>query len=180
MNKWTYICKRYVLVVSCSVALGRALTHAHTLHTQRGSNTPAWNSAPCICRAKTTSCWYCPALLFIWKVLWSRCITLNRLVKGLGWVDESVEDTLTGVVPPARTPTTMTIIMTMMTKMMTQENAVLQSVWPTVHHQKVTFGCPRMTMRAVYALLSVNHNFPLICKASVNLQHTGGYCMRHL
>ena len=42
-------------------------------------------------------------------------------------------------------------------KMMT---AVLHGIWPLIHHQQVTFGRPGMTMRAVYVLLSVNHNFP--------------------
>lgn len=155
-----------MFVVSCSVAAGGrpqpcSHTHAHTLHTQRGKRGKYTCLKLCALHlsSKNHFLLILPCPPFHLKGLWSRCISLNRPVKGEGWV----EDTLTGVVPLASTPTTMTILMTMMTKMMTQKNAVLQSIWPPTHHKKVTFGRPRMTMRAVYVLLSVNHNFPLIC-----------------
>lgn len=166
----------------CSVAADsrprrRFNPQARTLHTQRGGecNTPAWNSAPCTEQKPLPVDTALPSFQYKRTV-----VSLhhpqppNKKALG-GWG----EDMFTGVVPLASTPTTMTILM-MMTKMMTQKNALLQSIWPVFHDKKVTFGFFRMMMRAVYVLLSVNHNFPPICRASVNLQHTEGYCMRNL
>ena len=91
MNKWTYICKSCVFVVSRSADAGgrppavhthvRTHTCTHT-HTHLG-NTPACNSARCINPSKTTSCWWRPPPPpFCLKGLWSRCIALNRPITG--------------------------------------------------------------------------------------------------
>lgn len=111
-----------------AVTLNRALTHMHTLST-RNREASAIHLPETLRPASIEQNHFllilpCPP--FHLKGLWSWCITLNRPVKRQG-VGGWVEGTLTGVVPPASTPTTITIIMTTMTKMMTQRNVVLLS-----------------------------------------------------
>lgn len=117
--------------------------HMHTLHTQQGSerNTPARNTAPCIDWAKTTSCSWCPGLLFIWKSCGRAASPSTAQPKGEGCV--CAENTLTGVVPLASTPAAMTTIMQMMTKVVTQRSAVLQSIWPQFTIRKLQSTAPQ-------------------------------------
>lgn len=147
VNKWTYICKSFVFVVSCSVAAGIhpqpcSHTRKHTLHTQKGRkrNTPAWSSALCIKQKPL------PAGIALPSFSSERtAVSLHhpkppsKKVRGGGgggwgeWADGWRTCLQVLCLWPAAA-TTMTIIMMMMTKMMTQRNAVLQSIWPPIYH----------------------------------------------
>lgn len=181
INRHTFVravCLSCFVQLPQTVALDGAFTHKH-IHFTRNGEANAIHLPETLRPAPSKNHFLlilpCPPFHIKTVVSLHHPQPPNKKVLG-GWG----EDMFTGVVPLASTPTTMTILMMMMTKMMTQKNALLQSIWPVFHDKKVTFGFFRMMMRAVYVLLSVNHNFPPICRASVNLQHTEGYCMRNL
>lgn len=129
VNKWTTSHKAYVFVVSCSAAgkHTKLRAHAHTSHATR-------KRAQCTCPKhgsvhrlnKKTLPAHGGLASFSSEnpvVVLHRHQPPNQKARAA-----CAENTLTGVVPLASAPAAMTTIMQMMTKVVTQRSAVLQSI----------------------------------------------------